>query len=364
MSDPSLSRRFFLSAAAAVPAVPTLIASDRIAIFEPPPDRVHIVTISQSYAAPAVQYTPEEIKQITSQGKNVQMTLTTSAEELTRMLPDADVVFGAITPPMLKIAKNLRWMQHTEAGMENGILYPELIDSPIVVTNMARMFAPAISETAVAMLLALTRGLNKYFIPQFEKKQFNPVRNGLVEIEGGTVGLVGFGGLGEETAKRFHHGFNMRVMATDAKPLTKPEWVDELHEPSWYREMAPKVDILVNAAPAIPETVKMFDEKVFRSMKKSAYFISISRGPNVDQVALARALREGWIAGACLDVTVPEPLPPTSELWDCPNLVMTCHTAGFAPQRRIRQMGLMAENVRRYTSGLPLFNVVDKKRGY
>ena len=90
-------------------------------------------------------------------------------------------------------------------------------------------------------------------------------------------------------------------MATDAKPLTKPEWVDELHEPSWYREMAPKVDILVNAAPAIPETVKMFDEKVFRSMKKSAYFISISRGPNVDQVALARALREGWITGACLE---------------------------------------------------------------
>ena len=192
MSDQSLSRRFFLSAAAAVPAVPTLIASDRIAIFEPPPDRVRIVTISQSYAAPAVQYTPEEIKQITSQGKNVQMTLTASAEELTRVLPDADVVFGAITPPMLKIAKNLRWMQHTEAGMENGILYPELIDSPIVVTNMARMFAPAISETAVAMLLALTRGLNKYFIPQFEKKQFNPVRNGLVEIEGGNRR---FGGL-------------------------------------------------------------------------------------------------------------------------------------------------------------------------
>ena len=364
MSDPSLSRRFFLSAAAAVPAVPTLIASDRIAIFEPPPARIHIVTISQSYAAPAVQYSPEEIKQITSQGKNVQMTLTTSAEELNRVLPDADVVFGAVTAPLLKIAKNLRWMQHTEAGMEGGLLYPDLINSPIVITNMARMFAPAISETAVAMQLALTRGLNKFFIPNFEKKQFNPVRNGLVEIEGMTVGLVGFGGLGEETAKRFHYGFNMKVMATDAKPLTKPDWVDELHEPSWFAEMAPKVDILVNAAPATTETAKMFNEKIFRSMKKTAYFLSISRGLNVDETALVKALKEGWIAGAGLDVVWPEPAPPTSPLWDCPNLVMTCHTAGFAPQRRIRQMGLMAENVRRYASGLPLMNVVDKKRGY
>jgi phosphoglycerate dehydrogenase-like enzyme len=108
----------------------------------------------------------------------------------------------------------------------------------------------------------------------------------------------------------------------------------------------------------------MFDEKVFRAMKKTAYFLSISRGGNVDQPALIRALKEGWIAGAGLDVTVPEPLPPDSPLWDCPNTVITCHSAGWSPERRIRQMGLIAENVRRYASGLPLMNVVDKVRGY
>ena len=99
-------------------------------------------------------------------------------------------------------------------------------------------------------------------------------------------------------------------------------------------------------------------------MKKTAYFLGMSRGALTDEDALAKALREGWIAGAGLDVTKAEPLPASSPLWDCPNLILTCHSSGFAPQRRVRLMGLLADNVRRYTSGLPLLNVVDKQRGY
>ena len=363
MNDQSVSRRLFLSAAAAAPAMPALVATDRIAIFDPPPAKIHIVTISASYAAPAVEYSPEEIKQITSGGKNVEMTLTKSADELNRVLPDADVVFGAVTPPMLARAKNLKWMQHTEAGVDT-ILFPELVKSPVVVTNMARMFAPAISETSISMLLALTRGLNKYFFPNFQKRQFVPERNHLVEINGMTMGIVGMGGIGQAVAKKFHYGFDMRILTTDAGPLPQPIFVDTLREPAWFMEMVPQVDVLVGAAPLTKETALMFNEKVFRSMKKTAYFLALSRGGLTDQDALVRALKEGWIAGAGLDVTVPEPLPPTSPLYDCPNLVLTAHTAGFAPQRRIRQMGLMAENVRRYANGLPLMNVVDKVRGY
>jgi len=108
----------------------------------------------------------------------------------------------------------------------------------------------------------------------------------------------------------------------------------------------------------------MFNERVFRAMKKTAYFINISRGALVDEPALVRALKEGWIAGAGLDVTRQEPLPADHPFWDCPNLILTCHTAGFSPERRLRLVGLLAENVRRYSSGLPLVNVVDKQRGY
>jgi phosphoglycerate dehydrogenase-like enzyme len=213
------------------------------------------------------------------------------------------------------------------------------------------------------MLLALTRGLNKYYIPQFPEKKFFAERR-LVEVDGMTMGVAGFGGLGSATAMRAHFGFNMRILAVDAKPLAKPPYVDILREPAWLKEMASQVDILVNSVPLTKESKGMFNEEIFRSMKKTAYFLSISRGGCVDQPALIRALKEGWIAGAGLDVVTPEPLPSNSELYDCPNTILTCHTAGFAPQRRIRQMGLIAENVRRYANGLPLTNVVDKVRGY
>jgi len=358
----SMSRRSFLSAAAAASAAPVLLASDRIAIFDPPPGRVRIVTATASSAVPPPRYTPAEIQQIESQGKDVKITVPADLDELSKLLPEADVVFGAINAEMLPKAKNLRWLQATEAGMER-LLFPELIKSHVVVTNMARTFAPAISETAVAMLLSLTRGLNKYYIPQFETRTWRPERN-LVEVDGMTMGVVGLGGLGSATAMRAHYGFNMRILATDAKPMVKPVFVDTLREPAWLMKMVPQVDILVSAAPSTKETQGMFNEQVFRAMKKTAYFINISRGTLVEEQALVQALKQGWIAGAGLDVANPEPLPSSHPFWDCPNLVITCHTAGYAPQRQIRLVGLLTENVRRYTSGLPLMNVVDKQRGY
>ncbi len=362
MTESSMSRRSFLSAAAAASAASVLMASDRIAIFDPPPERVRIVTAAASSAVPPPSYTPAEIRQIESQGKDVKITVPADAGELSKLLPEADVVFGAINAEMLAGAKNLRWLQATEAGVER-VLIPELITSRVVVTNMARMFAPAISETAIAMLLSLTRGLSKYYIPQFEKRTWRAERN-LVEVDGMTMGVVGLGGLGSATAMRAHHGFNMRILATDAKPMVKPVFVDTLREPAWLMEMVPQVDVLVSAAPSTRETRGMFNERVFRSMKKTAYFINISRGALVEEQALVEALKQGWIAGAGLDVAATEPLPSSHPFWDCPNLVITCHTAGYAPQRQIRLVGLLAENVRRYTSGLPLLNVVDKQRGY
>jgi len=359
MSDLTVSRRLFMSGAAAVPA---LAASEIIVQFIPPPERVRILTAVSSSAVPPPQYSAEEIRQIRSQGKNVEMTLPANADELNRALPDADVIFGAVNAEMLARAKNLRWLQATEAGIDR-LLFPELVKSDVVVTNMARMFAPAISETAIGMLLSLTRGFVKYFFPQFQKRTWNAERN-LVEIDGMTMGVVGMGGLGSATAMRAHYGFNMRILATDAKPMPKPVFVDTLREPGWLMEMVPQVDVLVSAAPSTKETEGIFNERVFRAMKKTAYFISLSRGTLVDEPALVRALKEGWIAGAGVDVAREEPLPSSHAFWDCPNLIITCHTSGYAPQRRVRLMGLLAENVRRYSSGLPLMNVVDKQRGY
>jgi len=359
MNELPLSRRTFLAASAASPVV---IASDRIAQFVPPPERVRIVSAVASSVVPPPQYSAEEIRQIQSQGRDVKLTVPANADQLKAALTEADVVFGALSPEMFAQAKNLRWMQATEAGMER-ILFPELVKSDVVVTNMARMFAPAISESAMGMLLSLTRGYARTYVPQFHQHLWKPDRD-LVEVDGLTMGVVGMGGLGSATAMRAHYGFNMRILAVEAKPMAKPIFVEELREPAWLMEMVPQVDVLVSAAPSTKETADLFNERVFRAMKKTAYFISISRGALVDETALIRALKEGWIAGAGLDVTKKEPLPGNDPLWECPNLMLTCHTSGYSPQRRVRLVGLLAENVRRYTSGLPLVNVVDKVRGY
>jgi phosphoglycerate dehydrogenase-like enzyme len=184
------------------------------------------------------------------------------------------------------------------------------------------------------------------------------------ELVGRTMGIVGMGGIGSMLAKRAHYGFDMRIVATDAKPIPKPDCVAELHDPGWFMQMAPQVDVLVAAAPHTPKTERMFNEQVFRSMKKTAYFLALSRGKLYDDMALVKALKEGWIAGAGLDVFPVEPPPSNHPIFDCPNVVMTAHTSGWSPDRQVRLIDEFAENVRRYTEGLPLMKVVDKKAGY
>ena len=139
MDDHYLSRRLFMSAAAAAPAGPVLLASDRIAIFDPPPARVRIVAATAAAVVGPARYTAAEIAQIQSQGRDVRITMPANVDELNKALPEADVMFGALNAEWLAKAKSLRWMQATEAGMER-ILFPELIKSDVVVTNMARMF--------------------------------------------------------------------------------------------------------------------------------------------------------------------------------------------------------------------------------
>ncbi len=279
-------------------------------------------------------------------------------------LAEARVILGRVDAGMLQAAKQLQWVQNWGAGVEN--LPRELFEHPCVLTNMQRTFAPVIAETAIGLLLSLTRGLAQVSIPAFAARQWRAAPPGvpLDDLYGKTVGMVGMGGIGSETARRLHYGFGMRVLATEPKPLPKPEYVAELREPGWLMEMVPQVDVLMSAAPLTPETRQLFNAAVFRKMKPTAYFINVTRGGLVDQDALVKALQEKWFRGAGLDVATPEPLPADSPLWSCPNLVITPHNSGNAPVRQVRLMALVTENVRRYCHGLPLLNVVDKQKGY
>jgi len=292
---------------------------------------------------------------------NLDLTLCRNQEQFRSEVADAHVIFGDFSRDDLQAARHLRWIQYTAAGVEH-ILYPELVDSPIVLTNMQRMYSPTISETAMGLLLTLTRGLNHYAL-QTREHVWKHV-NGLTEITGLTLGIVGLGGIGTDTAYRAHYGFNMKILAVDPKPLPKPSFVAELHSLEWLPKMVPQVDVLFSAAPHTPVSEGMFNAPIFRAMKPTAYFINVSRGKLVDTPALIRALKEGWIAGAGLDVAYLEPLPPDDPLWTAGNLVITSHSSAVSEGSTQRAYDLLCENVRRYVSGLPLLNVVDKKRGY
>jgi phosphoglycerate dehydrogenase-like enzyme len=314
---------------------------------------INIVTlggISQSYQ-----------DKIRALSPSIKLKLCKSRDEFSRELPSAHVIYGRFSKGDLARAKQLKWIQWGAAGVE-GIMWPELVNSPIVLTNMQRIFGPPISETVFALLLALTRGIDRYTVQTREHK-WKPV-DALVEISGKTMGVVGLGGNGTDTSYRAFYGFGMNVLAVDPKPLPKPHFVSELHSLDWFPRMVPQVDVLVSAAPLTPISMNMFNESVFRAMKPSAYFINIARGKLVDTPALVRALNERWIAGAGLDVAYKEPLPPNDPLWSAGNVIITCHSSGHSPQTQGRRMDLFAENIRRYVNGLPLLNVVDKQRGY
>ncbi len=314
------------------------------------------------------QFTPGEVQQIQSAAPRVRVDvrICSTAEAFRKELPNAEVVYGGVSGKDLPEARKLKWVQAGGAGVEG--LDEAFRKSDVVLTNYARTFAHGISETGMGLLLCLTRGISKYYIPQFYKRSMKPVgtpkSDHHTELAGRVMGVVGFGGIGSMTARRAHFGFDMRIVATDARPLPKPEWVEELRDPGWFMEMVPNADVLVAAAPSTPQTRRMFNEDVFSRMKKTAYFLALSRGDLYDDMALVRALKEGRIAGAGLDVTPVEPPPSDHPIFDCPNVVMSAHTSGWSPDRQVRLIELFAENVRRYVEGIPLINVVDKAAGY
>ncbi len=360
MFDDNLSRRNFLAgaattgAAAVLPNDPIVVANHRVVASKPSGAVIKIVC--------AEKLAPEEIEKIRAAGKNIELKMVASRAELRHHAADAEVILGVVDKETMAVAKNLKWVQTWAAGVE--VLPKELMEHASTLTNMQRVFAPVIAETAIGLLLSLTRGLTQTSIPAFKERQWKAADVPLIDLYRKTIGIVGMGGIGTETARRLHYGFEMRVLATDAKPLPKPDFVAELHDPDWLLEMVPQVDVLMSAAPHTKVTNKMFNDAVFSKMKSTAYFLNVSRGGLVDNDALVRALKEKRIAGAGLDVVTPEPLPTESALWDCPNLIITPHNSGVAPMRQVRLVALVAENVRRYSNGLPLLGVVDKVRGY
>lgn len=372
MADKNVSRRAFVTMAGAASAVPTAaaVATTRKAVVSPMPaglaapqatgNPIRLVTL--------YKFAPNEIRQIEQAAAPTRIEIITCADrdEFKRRLPEAEVIYGGLRQGEIDFAPKVQWVMNGGAGVEN--MPADLKDHEVPFTNYARTFAPGISETAMGLLVSLTKRIHTYMKQFYVDKELKRLGNAKsddhVELAGRVMGIVGMGGIGTAIARRAHFGFDMTVVATDAKPIPKPHFVQELHDPTWLETMVPMVDVLVSAVPHTPVTERMFNESVFRKMKKTAYFICMSRGMVFDDRALVKALKEGWIAGAGLDVFAPDPAPKGHPIYDLDNVVMTPHTSGWSPDRQVRLINLFAENVHRYARGLPLLNVVDKQAGY
>jgi phosphoglycerate dehydrogenase-like enzyme len=288
-------------------------------------------------------------------------------EAMAKAVEGADVLVGLCSPEIVARGKNLRWIQLLNAGAETCTGVPEVAERGILVTNLQRIQGPHMAEHAVAMMLALARGL-PYFSPQQNAGRWtNGLRElggvQLLEIEGKTLLVVGLGGIGTEVAKRAA-GLGMHVLATRNSSREGPPFVDYVGLSDEYVELAARADVVVNSTPLTPQTVGMFDARFFAAMKDTAFFINIGRGESVVTADLVAALESRQIAGAGLDVTDPEPLPPGHPLWSMTNVILTPHIATSSDFRSERTIVLAAENLRRYLRGDRLLSVVDLAQGY
>ncbi len=272
----------------------------------------------------------------------------------------ADAAFGTVSPSLLRVAEKLRWIQAPQAAPPAGWYYPELIAHPAVVTNFREIFNDHIGAHVMAFVLAFARGLHRY-LPQQLQREWRPAPHdtGVIHLPEASMLIVGVGGIGAETA-RLAAAFGMNVIGVDARRRDAPPGVAELHQPTALDSLLPRADFVVLTIPHTPSTEGLMNRARFQLMKRSAFLINIGRGMTTRLDDLVAALDAGEIAGAALDVFEQEPLPADHPLWTTPGVLITPHTAGYGPYLDERRYDILSDNCRRFASGEPLRNVVDK----
>jgi len=256
---------------------------------------------------------------------------------------------------------SIRWIQTWSAGV-NSLPLSQLEKKDVFITSANGVHAYPISETIFALMLGLTRNIHTYVRNQQAKEWHHGSLK--LEIHQKTMGIIGVGTIGKETAK-IAKAFGMNVLGS--RHSGKPEeYVDEMFKPDQLSTLLTKCDYVVVTLPLTKETEQLFGVKQFKQMKSSAFFINIGRGQIVVENELIEALNTGEIAGAGLDVFETEPLPPENPLWEMKNVIITPHTAGSTEhydQRVIED--IFIPNLKSYLQEKPLpFNLLDYKKGY
>jgi len=292
------------------------------------------------------------------------------------------VLYAGAPPRDLSRAPALRWVQLHMAGVNALADHPLYTDTTLPLTTTSGVHAATIAEYAVTMLLALAHRVPRMVEwqgrggwPPDEQRWplFVPS-----EVRGATLGIIGYGSIGRELARIATSAFGMTVLALKRDPSRRAdegyclpgtgdpegrlpaEWLG----PAQLDSLLARADVVVLCVPLIAETRGLIGEAALRRMKPSAYFINVGRGASVDEPALARALRERWIAGAALDVFAQEPPPAGHPFYGLDNVILSPHVSGFLPSYDEKCSVLFADNLGRFLAGAPLLNLVDRARGY
>jgi phosphoglycerate dehydrogenase-like enzyme len=283
-------------------------------------------------------------------------------------LPDSEIaVTVSISPEQFQTAAKLRWI-HSPAAAVHELIFPELVNSQVIVTNGRDVHGPVVAEHVIALILAWAKSIPSAVRMQ-QKHQWGKeiIWNGYHrprEIAGAVLGLIGLGTIGRAVAR---HGsaLGMHVIASRGRPEQgSPAGVHQVFASFETDLVLARSDYVVLAAPITPATRGIINRDRLSRMKPSAYLINVGRGPLIDESALIEALRNRKIGGAALDVFDVEPLPGDSPLWDLENLLITPHTAGLTENLWERQYALFSENLTRYLNHQPLLALIDKQRGY
>ena len=282
--------------------------------------------------------------------------------EFQRHVAEAEVIFGLRLPKNItEVAPKLKWVQVYGAGVDylDGT---GLLEKGVALTNSSGVNGPPIAEFCLMLMLMHAKRMVVRIEAQ-ARREWTRYANG--ELAGKSLGIVGPGRIGGEVA-RCASAFDMRILAArrSYEPGQSLPHVDEVYPSQRLREMLGQCDYVVVAVSLTPETRGMISEAEFSAMRDGAFFINVSRGAVVDEDALLRALKDGPLGGAGLDVFQQEPLSPESGFWGLPNVIVTPHNSGGIRDHAARATQLFCENLKRYLAGQPLDNAIDPTKGY
>jgi phosphoglycerate dehydrogenase-like enzyme len=293
------------------------------------------------------------------------LTVGAAAEAFRSAAPEADVILtGMGMAPLLREiwpqAKKVRWVHSLSAGVDN-LLFPELIESEVPLTNARGVFAESLGEFVLASMLFFGKDLRRMVRNQQAARweQFD-----VDVLYRQTLGIIGYGEIGRAAARRAK-AIGMKVLAIRRRSsAVEDPLVDEAFSVEDRVKMMPLCDYVAVAAPLTPDTKGMLGEAEIAAMKPTGVVINVGRGPVIDEPALIRALQEKRIRGAALDVFDQEPLPEGHPYWSMDNLLLSPHCADHTEGWVEDAMQMFVKNFRRFHKGEPLLNIVDKRAGY